>query len=420
MPKRMRLDLCFGVPLLLLSLSAVTSCARTGKDYIGCAPITVVLRYDDYSARSDSANDRRLIALLKQFRMAATFAVIPYVHSLNTHNPAETTLVPLEGKKLEILKEAVDSVGIEVALHGYSHQTNQFHVKGPDYSEFGGLGFDEQLRRILKGRDLLQMELGVRPRIFVPPWGAYDSVTLNVLESLGFQMMSAHITGVRSRSRMKFLPSTCTLDDLRSAVRSARSMGDPHPVVVVLLHPSDLGVRKNGMVGAERDSLESSLEWLSSQPDVEVRSIGQLVERGESLQQDRFKSYELARAGLPSTIPFLRLKPLPFYPSMRALGRIRGEQSILTWLSLIELAFAAAILSTFLGVLLRRRGRSIILVMGFASCAMIILVVLSGVISSDWSYQRLMVLAVLLGIAAAAWRRNVSSGLSMQAGFRRD
>jgi peptidoglycan/xylan/chitin deacetylase (PgdA/CDA1 family) len=364
-------------------------------------PIAVVLRYDDYSAKSDAAADCTMIDCLKRFHLPATFGVTPYVCSSDVLDPSDTTLLPLAGEKLSLLREAVDSVGIEVALHGYSHQANRLARR----SEFVGLGFDEQSRRITKGRDFLETAFGIRPTTFVPPFNSYDSVTLSVLESLGFQTISSGLYGeMYAPSRLKFLPATCTLSDLRGAVASARRSGDPRPVVVAMIHPYDLDVRAGDATTTAQGGLEGMLKWLSSQPDVEVKSIGQLVASGENLPQSRFRSCRQTELGLPSTLPLLRVKRSLFYPSEQTLSKIRRRQDIVTGLLLVTLVLAAAALGIALRVLLGGHARSIVVGIGLAGCAASIAIVLRGIATRYWSYIRLIEIAVLLGIAIAAWR----------------
>ena len=113
---------------------------------------------------------------------------------------------------------------VEVALHGFNHQTNRREEAGGN-SEFEGLGYDEQYMKISRGKAILENQLGLKITTFVPPWNSYDSTTLRVLEVSGFSTISAGLWGTcEGSSRLSFIPSTCSLsfEALKGAVLAAR------------------------------------------------------------------------------------------------------------------------------------------------------------------------------------------------------
>ena len=65
----------------------------------------------------------------------------------------------------------------EVALHGYSHQL----AEGTPLTEFAGLSYRDQERRITAGKAELERQLGVRVSTFIPPWNSYDIRTVRAL-----------------------------------------------------------------------------------------------------------------------------------------------------------------------------------------------------------------------------------------------
>jgi len=72
-------------------------------------------------------------------------------------------------------------------LHGYTHQQlTDFHTG----SEFGGLPYDEQLRRITAGERILTACLGHRPTVFIPPMDTYDHATVRALAARNFTLVS--------------------------------------------------------------------------------------------------------------------------------------------------------------------------------------------------------------------------------------
>ncbi|TFF92422.1 DUF2334 domain-containing protein [Candidatus Thorarchaeota archaeon] len=66
--------------------------------------------------------------------------------------------------KAEMFVKFLNSLGLELALHGYYHQS-----KSGDMDEFRGLAADRVRSRIVSGVSLLQKTFGKRPLGFVPP-----------------------------------------------------------------------------------------------------------------------------------------------------------------------------------------------------------------------------------------------------------
>lgn len=81
---------------------------------------------------------------------------------------------------------------VRLNQHGYRHEQT---IDGQHrWSEFaGGLSYDDQYASIREGKALLEKLLGscVDFRVFTPPAHKYDDTTLDVLEELGFDVLSA-------------------------------------------------------------------------------------------------------------------------------------------------------------------------------------------------------------------------------------
>jgi peptidoglycan/xylan/chitin deacetylase (PgdA/CDA1 family) len=232
--------------------------------------ITVVIRYDDPSATSSTETETKLIDAFRRYNMCCTFAVIPFVCAGDPRNPRPQACLPLPEEKAQLFTLAAREGVIEVAQHGYSHQTNQLHPK--EHSEFAGLGYDEQLQKIEEGKGLLERELGLSVLTFVPPWNSYDAETVRAIEQAGFQCLSAYGTGtVGPASPLRFLPVTCGIREIRDAVSVARTLSDPTPVVVVLFHGYDFREVSSARGVMAFDDFERTLAWLSRQADIDVR-----------------------------------------------------------------------------------------------------------------------------------------------------
>jgi peptidoglycan/xylan/chitin deacetylase (PgdA/CDA1 family) len=266
--------------------------------------ITLVFRYDDYSSGSRTDLEVKLIKAFQKYNIPCTFAVIPY----NSDNKAEVPdpdpqkVFPLTLWKASILNNAIKAGILEVALHGYTHRTTRIRTPDPDYTEFAGLDYNSQIKKIAKGKGLLEKMLGVRITTFIPPWNTYDMNTIRALEELGFRTISADNAGVREESsQLKFLPFTSDLLNLKDAVESARKISDVQPVIVVLFHPSDfleMG-RKEGKLTYQ--GFVELLNWIVSQKDIHVRTIG------ENVDSCRFVNYYQLVFLLNRYLPFLFL-----------------------------------------------------------------------------------------------------------------
>jgi peptidoglycan/xylan/chitin deacetylase (PgdA/CDA1 family) len=242
--------------------------------------ITVAFRYDDYSSWSPTDLEVKLINTFQKYNIPCTFGVVPYISS----NPEVPDLdpqrvFPLTLGKANILNGAIKAGTLEVALHGYSHCTIRIRGVDTNYTEFSGLDYNSQIKKIAEGKGLLEKMLGVRITTFIPPWNTYDMNTIRVLEELGFRTISADNAGVIGESsQLKFLPFNCDLLNLKDAVESARKISDVRPVIVVLFHAFDfLEIERERGKLTYQDFVEL-LNWVISQNDIHVGTIGENVD----------------------------------------------------------------------------------------------------------------------------------------------
>jgi peptidoglycan/xylan/chitin deacetylase (PgdA/CDA1 family) len=238
-------------------------------------PIRVVLRFDDPSATTDMETEIKLIEALRRYRMVCTFGVVPFRYVDSATDPETRQELPLPAEKVELFATAAQQGVLEIALHGYSHQNNRPAMPRP--SEFAGLEYDEQMRKIQRGKTFLEDELGIEVNIFVPPWSAYDLNTIKAADEIGFQYLSANMRGPGdSASPMAFLPMTCSLAQIREAIAAARTAPDQAPIVVGLFHEYDF-FEVDALRGVMTfDQFLEILRWLSQQPDVRITSMGDI------------------------------------------------------------------------------------------------------------------------------------------------
>ncbi|NLG29427.1 MAG: DUF2334 domain-containing protein [Chloroflexi bacterium] len=323
---------------LLLAVSGAAGCASSVA-----APdpqITVVVRYDDYSAKSALELETRLFDVFRRQGLALTVGVIPLITAGEMSDPTPQDLLPLSAEKAALLRSALADGTIEVGLHGYSHQT---HRAAP-LSEFAGLPLAAQRERLALGKAALEQAIDAPVTLFIPPWNTYDRATLDALQELGFNTLSAQVRGeVAPDGALDYVPFTCYPADLRAALDLARASGDPAPLVVVLFHSYDL-IEANPYRGlVSLDGLSELLRWLQAQPDVRVQSVGQsaaahdvaawrlrLNRQGvawSDLALPRWQVQVADRTVLAST-PVLRerarLRALAWYTLVLAVGLVAG------------------------------------------------------------------------------------------------
>lgn len=253
--------------------------------------ITVVFRFDDYSSSSSTDLEVKLINVFEKLNVPLTIGVIPYVCAEDIHDPRPQNDFPLTPLKASILRDAIKAGILEVALHGYSHQTIRTKTNG-NYTEFYGLDYNSQLQRITKGKNLLEEMLGIRIDTFIPPWNSYDLNTIKVLEKIGFKTISSDMTSIAEESsQLRFLPGTCALLDLQEAVKSARNISDDKPIIVILFHGYDFIEGSRGEGKLTYQDFIKLLTWVTSQKDIHVRTIDETTRGIRDLGSHRLIEY---------------------------------------------------------------------------------------------------------------------------------
>ena len=258
---------------LLAWTACVFALAACGGD--GDRDVTVVFRYDDYSAKSDTAFERALIELFRRHDLPVSIGVIPSI-ARNISRPTPDTpqfLRPLPEEKFALLREAMSDGTVEVALHGLSHQ----RLDPDQRTEFSGRTYEDQVERISRGKRFLEEGLDVPIRVFIPPWNSFDAATIRALETLEFEVLSSDLTrSGRDVGTLAHLPGTANIGDVREFVGLARRASEGSPPVVVVMHAYDFGEEP---AGRELSPLEEILSWVTSLDYVRVRNLAGAVPR---------------------------------------------------------------------------------------------------------------------------------------------
>lgn len=307
--------------------------------------ITVFFRYDDFSETSAAVVDTGLIEALRRQAVPCTFAVIPAVTTGSFRDPDVTENRPLGAAKLALLRSAIRDGVVDISLHGLHHRTR--FRDGP-HSEFIGLNRIQQADMIREGKQMLEQQLGVPVRGFVPPWNNYDANTLAALQDSAIEGLSANrYSPCLDREGIRYLPITIETHELRSAIARARSSAERDPIIGVLLHPYDFKESGDSRARMSCVEFEQELEWLNTQSDVSIRSVSQLLVSNPTLDTERFRANQPAECEniFP---PFVaRTTDNPLYLSAgaaRAGRRRRVALAVLFHVAILLLGFMAALL----------------------------------------------------------------------------
>ena len=268
------------LPIFLVTLSVCSANEATSRK------VSIVFRFDDYSSTSNTEIETSVIGVFRRNRSSMTVGVIPYVCARDPQDPSPQDVIPLSERKADILRSAVEDGVVDVALHGYSHQTT---TDRKPCHEFTGLDYDSQLERLSKGRELLERITGVTIGTFIPPWNSYDMNTIRAMEALNFSVLSADWSGtVYEKSKLGFLPCSCSISQLKGAVDIARSSSDSNPLIVVLFHSYDFIDVDADRGTIDLDEFSETISCLASQDDIRLLSISQAANLIGDISPRRF------------------------------------------------------------------------------------------------------------------------------------
>lgn len=260
----------------LCKISALVAFACLAIPQVQAADVTVVFRFDDYSATSNTTAEVRLIDAFRRRHIPLVVGVIPCVGATGRQDG-----VALSGEKAAILREAVQTGTVDVALHGYSHRKTGW------WTEFAGLPYEEQVQRLEWGRVILDNALGAQVTTFIPPYNAYDDATLRAMQHLRFTCLSAGKLGLDDECSLRFLPSTCGLANARRIIESARHAPSAR-IVLILFHAFDFLDVDESRGFLSWAAFEQLLDWIVRQENVTVRSATELVDGNTDLSPQRF------------------------------------------------------------------------------------------------------------------------------------
>lgn len=384
-------------------------CLAIGTLFLGAGTasaddvIRVVFRMDDYSQVSEWDKERRIIEIFRDRQIPITVAVVPFEEGK-----------VLAGERASYLRAATDAGVVELALHGRTHEN--LATDGLS-TEFRDVSLQKQRAAISGGLQHLEQTMGRGVRVFVPPWNQYDGHTEEVLEELGFEVLSASYAGpVRLESALKYIPFTALLHETRLAVEIARRQLEDgiEPVVVVLTHDFEFTASdpvQGSLYGAPRsytfDELAELLDWLAAQPDVKVTTFADYADSGAALDGESFgpmvtQHERYVERHTPLTQARLRLTPPPLARPLRdpigysLVYPLGGTESLGMWERLVVLMptvayylvviLTSALVGFFLAGLLRPHLRARRLAL-LCSVAALLAVIALMIVSPRMGYK---------------------------------
>lgn len=368
------------------------------------AKVLLAFRYDDFSERSPTELEEAVIGLFRRLRLALTIGIIPYQRG----NSGQ--LEPIGAEKAALVRIPASAGAVEVALHGYSHESAAKDRWGRD-TEFSGVPYATQRQRLSQGRGLLEERTGATIHTFIPPWNSYDRATLTALAELGFRTLSAGRTGeLDLRSELAFLPATARLADLRATAELGRSEGSGPIPIVVLFHDYDFVERDQRWGQLSFQEFATTLEWVAVQDDIGVVTIDQMARELPDLTASRYASFAAyhdspLRRLLPSGWPGSLEDTLGAYLSEARILALRRRRTLRAAGLFVPAAAGSALAGIFVGGALLRFGPawsvSAARYLGTGMLAVVLVLALRR--DRKLYFRGLLALTIMLSAVAGLW-----------------
>lgn len=230
---------------------------------------------------TDIETERRSLDIFAQYNVPQTYGVVPKrVGDVYSESASDYRSLDEDSEHFQLMKDAVKSGLVEVALHGFNHL--DLNPKEP--SEFRGRPYTEQLQKITQGKALLEEWFNQDISVFIPPWNTYDLGTIQAMRSAGLNVLSAHrqsVVSVEELADVLFIPSTCTLMNLETVLRYAMDK-DGIQFIIVMYHSHNISDNYPSF-----SELESIVQNVATAPDIEVMTLGEIASKYGSIIKQR-------------------------------------------------------------------------------------------------------------------------------------
>ena len=251
------LKLIIAFLLLLITSSVLSGQSEENK-------IRIVFRFDDYMMTQHVIFDS-ILDIFKKNNIPLTLGVVPY-------DKQEMIFNKLTQDQLNDLKNRIKKNEIEIALHGFSHTDNKLTgrslLKKEILSEFLNLDYNEQLKKIKKGKEALDSIFNINTKVFIPPYNSYDNNTIKALVKLGFEVISASMDGDSGPDIISYIPYT--ISDLTELPGLLRMDTDDDYSIIVVIHPYSFigGIKTDLTKPVYFSKLDTMLNWINGQDNI--------------------------------------------------------------------------------------------------------------------------------------------------------
>lgn len=231
--------------------------------------IRVALRFDDPSATSDHVLEEGIFAAAESAGIPLTVAVIPF-------RQQEGDLISLTHEWATHLIDAQRAGVIEVAQHGYCHESARGGKKPP--SEFMGVDAVHQTEWICEGRTVLEAVFDKPITGFVPPWNTFDANTTQALEKLKYRYLSAGWeldTGCSPG--LSYWPRTCQMVALQETLDALGAFVSLDPVVIAVMHHYDFAESGNPQAPTDLNRFRALLQNMAQDERVQTITLSELA-----------------------------------------------------------------------------------------------------------------------------------------------
>lgn len=144
-----------------------------------------LIRLDDITPDMDWDKFRIVKGILNKYHICPIIGVVPESQDANLHKQEN---VPDFWSEICSLQDN----GWKIAQHGTYHvyvTDNRGNLGINSFSEFAGLSYEEQLKKVQTGKDILKSN-GIETDMFMAPGHTYDDNTLRALQDCGFCMIT--------------------------------------------------------------------------------------------------------------------------------------------------------------------------------------------------------------------------------------
>ena len=239
--------------------------------------INVVFRLDDPTLQADSVS-LRVVHLFNEKQVPLSIAMVAC-------DSAELPIVPINKLDSALITQ-YNSKNVEIALHGLTHR------KIKKDGEFDALDYKEAVRRIKRGKELIESYIQDTIITFIPPFNFYDDSTLIAMVDNSLSILSADVYLKFYHPSIQYYPETLGhLMDQKGIWQATEDAifgcKQKDAICVVMFHTYDLPDEASWL------RLGALLDACKADNDVQMHTFRSLYESGNTSSQYRYRANQL-------------------------------------------------------------------------------------------------------------------------------